>query len=228
MTSKLKEYILGLKANEDPDKSFSLEVRNTDAKRFGSLRLIDKGRVATPQLAANLTKWRNASMSFFLSQFEATDERTYQWLTRVVLPSDDRLLFEVLDEEGRPVGNAGVCNLSDKEGELDNFIRGESGGEPLLFVAAEDALLNWLFSDLAVEIVSLHVFSNNWIPISNHLALGFAITGKYALSKIEKDGMVQHLLNSPHGQPCKFSYLKMTLNRGDYLTRQAGIESRKT
>lgn len=220
MTSKFSEYVLGLKANEDPDKTFALEVWSPDAQRIGSLRLIDKSRANARQLAAALTKWRNASMRFFLSQFEATDERTHQWLSHIVLPSDNRLLFELLDEDGRPVGNAGVCNLSDSEGELDNFIRGEPGGDPRLFVAAEEAMLHWLFCGLQVETVSLHIFSNNWIPISNHLALGFAITGKHALTKVEKDGMIHHLLDSTEGQPVKYSYLKMTLNKGDYLARQ--------
>lgn len=217
MHSKTKGFARRLKANEDLAKTFELVVIRPDGTRIGSLRVIDRARSNEPSLAINLTQWRNASMRFFLSQFEATEERTKHWLNSVVIPSEDRILFELLDETGRAIGNAGVCNLSDHSCELDNFIRGEPGGDPNLFLAAEMTLLRWVFCDIGVEMVNLHIFSNNWIPISNHMSIGFTITGKYALSRVEKDDIIQHLLNSQEGQPMKYSYLKMQLSRNDFL-----------
>ncbi len=176
--------VLELKGNEIPERSFALPITSPENQRIGTLRLIDISRAQSPELVSALTRWRNASMRFFLSQFTATEERTRQWLSHVVLPSDNRLLFELLDENGRPIGHAGVCNLTEREAELDNFIRGEPGGDAGLFVAAEVAMLKWLFGELKLEAVGLHVFSNNWIPINNHLDLGFVISGKQALSKV--------------------------------------------
>lgn len=220
MSGMIKSLVRLLKANEDPAKTFELAVHSPDGRCIGTMRLIDKARTRDPVLAANLTRWRNASMRFFLSQFDATKERTQQWLDNIVLASEDRLLFELLDNTGRAIGHAGVCNLNENWAELDNFIRGESGGDPGLFVAAEITLLRWLFCKLGIKIVSLYIFSNNWIPIRNHISIGFVVTGKHALSRIERDGMIQHNLDSQEGQPVKYSYLKMSLDRSDFLSNQ--------
>jgi hypothetical protein len=217
MEFETEGFVRRLKDNEDLKKTLQLPVKRPDGILVGTLRLIDKVRSSSPDLAANLTKWRNASMRFFLSQFLATEERTQQWLSNVVIPAEGRLLFELLDDTGRAVGHAGVCNLSTHECELDNFIRGERGGDPNLFLAAERSMLRWLFCDIGVDIVTLGIFSNNWIPISNHISIGFTITEKRTMSRVEKDGMVQHLLDSKLGQPTKYSYLKMSLSRNDFF-----------
>ena len=75
-----------------------------------------------------MTIWRNASMSSFLTQFNATEHRTKEWLDNVILPACDRLLFELLDDQNNSIGHAGVTNFNIKSAELDNFIRGEKGG----------------------------------------------------------------------------------------------------
>ena len=220
MSLKQSKFVQLLKANEDRRKSFELAVSMPSGRRMGALRLIDKARSIDPLLTSNLTKWRNATKQFFLTQFNATEERTQQWLDNIVLPSGDRLLFELLDDTGGTIGHAGVCNLNEHSCELDNFIRGESGGDPGLFVAAECTLLHWLFCDLGLETVSLYVFSNNWIPISNHISIGFSISKKHALSRVEKNDMVQHLLDSQEGDPVKYSYLKMTISSADFHSAQ--------
>ena len=216
---KIKSVCI-LKANEDLAKTFELAIMNPRGKRIGTLRLIDKARTGDPTLAKNLTKWRNAASRFFLTQFNATEERTQGWLENIVLPLEDRILFELLDDAGRAIGHAGVRNLINSSCEMDNFIRGEPGGDPGLFVAAEITILRWLFCNLGIETVMLYVFSNNWIPISNHISIGFSIIGKHTLSRVEKNGMVQHLLDSQEGQPVKYAYLKMSISCNDFHSNQ--------
>ncbi len=217
MRTDIESFVRRVKENQDPTKTLELPVIKPDGIRVGTLRLIDKVRSSAPELAVNLTKWRNASMKFFLTQFVATEERTQQWLNNVVIPANDRLLFELLDDTGRAIGHAGVCNFSIRSCELDNFIRGERGGDPNLFLAAERALLSWLFCDIGVDIVTLFVFSNNWIPISNHISIGFTVTEKRSMSLVEKDGLIQHFLDSEEGRPMTYSYLKMSLTKNDFL-----------
>lgn len=220
MELEAESFVRRLKENEDPAKTLELPVIRPDGIRVGTLRLIDSVRSSAPDLVVNLTKWRNASMRFFLSQFVATEERTQQWLNNVVIPAEDRILFELLDDTGRAVGHAGVCNFSMHACELDNFIRGEQGGDPNLFLAAERAMLHWVFCDIGVDIVTLCIFSNNWIPINNHISIGFTVTDKRSMSRVEKDGVVQHLVDSQEGQPTKYSYLKMSLSKNDFLKNE--------
>lgn len=220
MSLKRNEFVQLLKANEDPAKSFELAVLTPSGRHIGTLRLIDKARSPDPALANNLTKWRNAAKQFFLTQFNATEERTQRWLQNIIVPSGDRLLFELLDDTGRPIGHAGVSNLNEHSGEMDNFIRGEPGGDPGIFVAAEVTILRWLFCDLGLETVTLYVFSNNWIPISNHILIGFSITGKHALSLVERNGTIHHLLDSQEGHPVKYSYLQMSISSNHFHSAQ--------
>lgn len=211
------EFFRTLKLNEDIESSLTLLVLGSNNRCIGSLRLIDRGRVNDPSLVINLTKWRNNAKSFFLTQFDATENRTQRWLESVVLPSEDRLLFEVLDATGRAIGHAGVFRFKDNSCELDNFIRGEQGGDPSLFLEAEVTMLNWLFCELGVSKVTLHVFSNNWIAIRNHLSIGFKVTGKYALSRKEEEGSVDFKVNGQDGEPVKFSYLEMSISYADFF-----------
>jgi hypothetical protein len=215
------DFVKQLKLNEDGQKTFELKVFGSEGQYLGKLRLIDKARVKDVSLASNLTRWRNASMRFFLSQFVATEARTQLWLETIVLPAKDRLLFELLDDSDRAIGHAGVCNLTESTAELDNFIRGESGGSPNLFVAAEITLIAWLFDQLNIEMVTLQIFSNNWIPINNHLSIGFSITSKHVLSRIEHEGGIQYLLDSDEGERVKFSCIKMCLSKRDFAKRKA-------
>lgn len=217
--TEVNDYVGLLKANENSKNSFELDILYTDKKKIGRLRLIDMARVSDPKLVGNLTRWRNVSMRFFQSQFHATEERTQKWLDKVLMPSIDRLMFEILDDTDRVVGHAGVSNLRGYTCELDNFIRGEPGGDPNLFVSAETTMLRWLFCDLKIKTVTLFVFSNNWIPIINHLSIGFIITHKHTLSRIELNGESHHLLDSNDGHPVNYSYLKMCLSSEDFLDR---------
>lgn len=209
----MKDFARTLKSNIDPKNTLKLKILNQDNKEVGTLRLIDSSRGEDPVLVSNLTRWRNSAKRFFLSQFVATEERTLRWLKNTVLEAEDRLLFEILDDTGRSIGHAGVCKLKEDSAELDNFVRGEPGGDPSLFISAEMAMLRWLFFVLRIETITLHVFSNNWIPIRNHSSLGFVIKEKHSLSYIEKDGTLQHLVNSTAGQPVKYSYLTMCLSK---------------
>ena len=222
MKTQLETLCIRLKANLKKDKSFKIPIISKDEIFLGSLRLIDKFQANRKCLIKKMTIWRNASMGSFLTQFNATEHRTKEWLDNVILPACDRFLFELLDDQNNSIGHAGVTNFNIKSAELDNFIRGEKGGDPLLFYYAELAILEWLFNQISVSEVLLHVFSNNWIPINNHLELGFSIVKKHKLSRLVKNTETTYLIDSNLGDPVNFKYLKMC------LTKETFVSMRKT
>ena len=158
-------------------------------------------------------------MRYFLTQFPATDDRTRDWLERVVLPSPTRILFRIITEDGIAVGNVGVCGISPDTAELDNLIRGEHGGDPQLIFYSELTLLNWLFEHLQVEKVTLHVFSNNVKTLNLHSSVGFLEDARLRLTKELRDGEAQYLVESDHGGAVDFRYVRMKLSAQDFRHR---------
>jgi hypothetical protein len=223
LKTDLETLCISLKANLKKNRSFIIPVISKDEIFLGSLRLIDKFQVNRKCLIKKMTIWRNASMGSFLTQFNATEHRTKEWLDNVILPASDRLLFELLDDQNNSIGHAGVINFNIKSAELDNFIRGEKGGDPLLFYYAELAIIKWLFNQISVSEVLLHVFSNNWIPINNHLELGFSIVRKHKLSKLVKKTETTYLIDSDLGDPVKFNYLRMCLSKVTFFSMEKSL-----
>lgn len=221
---ELGRFIRELKANQDPAAAYRIPIYNKLGDKLGSMRVIDKSAAADPEIVDCLTRWRNQASSGFLTQFEATAERTKTWLDTVVIPPEDRILFMVLDPDGSYIGHGGICNLSGSSAELDNFIRGERGADPGLMAMFEVALLRWIWNTLGVHCAVLYVFSNNWIPISNHQSLGFRIDQKHKLSMVSEDNTRRHLIDSDEGDPVDYSYLKMVLEPACFGSFMADTE----
>lgn len=182
----------------------------------GRLRPITHAAAADAQLITLLTDWRNANGRFFLTQFEATSERTRRWLADVVLPDDSRLMFMIEDDTGVPIGHVGVRRLNEPVVELDNMIRGRPGGAGQLMFWAELALLKWLFDVRKADGACLHVFSNNWIPIGIHQAIGFKIVETVPLVRRQVGDEIHLAVGSDGGEPLKVKYAKMNLSARDF------------
>lgn len=214
----VKELVRKIKEKHGSNSDeFQLEILDENGIKIGSLKSIDS-RIASDQVIIDkLTRWRKMFKKFFLTQFTPTPERTKSWLQSVVLPSDNRVLFLVCTDKDEIVGNFGVCDLSENRAELDNLIRGEKGGHPQLIYFAELAMLRWLFRDLGVKAVSLHVFSNNYKTISLHESVGFCATASHHLIKEESEDEVRYITSdTPSAQAADFTYLEMMLTPTEF------------
>lgn len=208
---------LACKRNTDPAARLAIPVVKEDGTLIGRLACVDLGHMDNPATVNCLTEWRAMFMGFFLTQFEATPERTASWLHNVVLPATDRLLFLIELESGEAVGNFGICNLKADTGELDNLIRGRKGGDARLIHYAELALLSWMFGHLGLTSASLHVFSNNRPTIRLHRSVGFAEQQSHSLRLQRSPGLLQYLVDSDSGEPVGFRYVEMRLDRDRFL-----------
>jgi RimJ/RimL family protein N-acetyltransferase len=158
-------------------------------------------------------------MKFFLTQFTPSIERTEKWLKEIVIPSKDRILFLIYTLEGNIVGNFGICNINYDDVELDNLIRGEKGGDPQLIYYSEISLLNWIFSQLNVQSVILHVFSNNPKTITLHEKVGFKIIKEYNLWKKNIESDVIYSTTDNGGDMVNFCYLEMSLAKDEFISK---------
>lgn len=212
LTRKIQE----IKGLNGMSSYFLIPIRNIEGIQIGSLRPIDTSLMKLPEVLEKLTRWRRMFARYFLTQFPCSEERTSQWLENIVFPSDDRILFLICDDIGTFVGNFGVCNIKPHEAELDNLIRGEKGGDPKLIFFAEIALLSWLYLDIGVNSVSLHVFSNNAKTISLHSNIGFFERQRLDLRRIQDGSDLRYFVNSNDGEPVNFQYIEMAMERSSF------------
>lgn len=194
-----------------------LPIVDRQGDPVGALRLLDAALAADPAVVADLTEWRGRFMKFFLTHFEPTEARTRDWLLKVTLPADDRLLFLIETEPDCFVGNFGLAGITPATAELDNLIRGRRGGGPDFIYLAECAMLHALFTDEGRANATLHVFSNNAPTIRLHAGVGF--------EKTASDPLFVHPVGREHGfvlsggsEPAGFSYDQMTITRDRFLS----------
>lgn len=205
--------VLAHKNNQNSETRLRIQIKNNEGIQLGTLVCVDRGLVSEIEIVSDLTAWRKKYMRYFLTQFEATFNRTKSWLENIVIPSNDRLLFVICTSSDEVVGNFGVCNMSNLTGELDNLIRGRKGGDPRLIYYSEIALLSWMFGFLGYEKSSLHVFSNNIPTINLHKSVGFSVVKTHKLTQCNKPDLLRYLVDSPEGACVNFDYLELSISR---------------
>jgi hypothetical protein len=184
----------------------TIEIEAEDGSAAGEMRPLTMEHIAQPEILQMLTDWRNLNMARFLTQFNATPERTKDWLTNVVFKAPGQMLF-LIYEAGRLVGHLGFKGLSAQECVLDNAIKGEQTIDPKLFVHAHRALAKWLFRE--AKTIRLHglVLTDNISAIMMNRQIGWAGWIKCPLLKEKNNGEITWRLgeenqSSPDGKYC--------------------------
>ena len=186
---------------------------------IGQLVPIGPWILQDPETIAEIAQWRQFAMKMFLVQFKSSPERTTQYLKRLSIDDPARLLFMIEDSDGTFVGHLGVSNVTHQDAELDNLMRGRRGGPPELALEAERAILNWAFSDLAVERVYGRVISYNFLAINIHNQFGFHTTERLPLVREEVEGQTVFRACTPAEANVNFTVNFIELKRG--VSRQA-------
>lgn len=137
-----------------------------------------------------LTEWRNRFVKSFLTQFEATENRTEKWLTDVVGPDPTRILFMLDDAQGHTVGYLGLAFIEweQQTGEADAIVRGAEVA-PGVMAKALFTLLDWAYQQLGLNSLGARVRSDNpalpfFLKISTE-------TRRVPLRRIEEPGMIR-------------------------------------
>jgi hypothetical protein len=215
MTDSYIELSVNLGAHPGIIPQLDIPIVNGENERVGKLIAFSNATVADAALVEMLASWRNRHRQFFLTQFEATALRTRQWLEQILADST-RIMFFIHEHCGEPIGHIGVLRLDQPIVELDNMIRGRSGGNGQLMYWAEVALLRWLFEVRRVSGVCLQVLANNWIPIHLHSMIGFRMVEALPLVREELNDEI-HLVVSPDaGNVLETKLWRMELSHCDF------------
>ncbi len=73
------------------------------------------------------------------------------------------------------IGQYGFKDLDGDSASLDNLLRGERGGHPLLMKYAVSTLIKWLFDVMEVDMVYGYTFANNAMALKLNQDVGFSV-----------------------------------------------------
>lgn len=111
-----------------------------------------------------LTEARNKYCDSFLTYFEATPERTFQWIVNSVAKESTRILFVLREVETNELyGYMGLA-YGDADGariEGDAIVSFSDTSRPGLMRAAFLSLVNWVMIDIGIKEVWVRVRSSN-------------------------------------------------------------------
>lgn len=194
--------------------SCDIPIKKDNGLLIGYLRPIGNMLIHDELVINSLTRWRQKFMKYFLTQFEATNQRTSSWLQNIVLEDDTRILFLIVDNTGKAIGNFGVSNITESSAELDNLIRGEKGGDSQLIFFSEISLMLWLYNTLEIKDIYLHVLSNNAKTIALHHSVGFEkYQTKYLTKRSKNDEIFYVISDNIAIDSQNLALIKMKMNR---------------
>lgn len=137
-----------------------------------------------------LTEWRNRFVTSFLTEFQATEERTADWLVTIVGPSPNKILFMVDDIAGNTFGYMGLdcINWRDRTGEADAIVRGGKAPRGAM-AAALIALIQWARGPLELDQIYVRVRSDN-AALRFYERIGFEEFRRVGLIRCEKQNEI--------------------------------------
>ena len=138
-----------------------------------------------------LTDWRNRFVQAFLTEFQATESRTVQWLVEVVGPKEGKFLFMVDDLNGRTIGYMGLDYIDwDRAyGEADAVVRGAKAA-PGTMKRALQTLLAWARGQLGLRELGVRVRSDN-TALEFYRKVGYQEVRRVPLRPVEEPGMIR-------------------------------------
>ena len=196
--------------------------------KYGFLVPVAKLHEADGELIKKLTNWRNKNVHVYPTQFVATIQSTKIWLKDRLLAIDDRMLFLIVDNQGKVVGHIGFngCNNNDFLFEIDNVVRGESTAAKGIISAGMFALIEWARKTLNVDGFFLRVMDDNTQAINFYKRNGFREDCRIPLLNEEKNGVISYR-EAHKGEEVSKSFVRMVWqpirdNTGKSLILTAG------
>lgn len=188
-------------------KGIPVKGRNEDV--LGYLLPFSEMHRDHSETISKLGFWRGAHQYAYPGRFEITDEGTKTWLQKAVLENSDRILFLLTDNHFKPVGHLGVLKISSDpfKLEVDNVLRGESGGKGLM-AAAMGTLEKWAELEFSIENISLRVLKSNTHAVDFYSKLGYSTVSEEPLVEKVTNGRVDLI----PGNPGTDAFLTMSKN----------------
>jgi RimJ/RimL family protein N-acetyltransferase len=149
------------RVGNDNLSSFALPVKNTG---YELVPVACAEKHIDQEVVALLTEARNLNSTSFLTMFNATEERTRNWLSQTVAKEDNRILFMLQNMQKKNYyGYMGLAfgNSDGSYIEADAVVRIDKNIIHGLMKASLTRLLQWVRIDLKIASVGVRVLSDN-------------------------------------------------------------------
>ena len=169
----------------------SLDVVDDENNKIAVLVPIGNWALKDTALLSSFAVWRQTFMRFFLTQFTASKESTSGYLKKLSIGQSNRIFFAIYVDDVL-VGHIGLSNVTDSNAELDNIIRGVSGGHRDLMYFSEKTLIHWAFTQLNIKTIDAQVMSKNFMALSLHERFGFKLKERHNLKKVTNESSISY------------------------------------
>lgn len=214
VTSILDQY----KRKKTTDKLILIPVLDEKRQTMAFLHPITTDYLQeTPECVHLFSKWRKENPTLSLARFDITNERTKNWLDRLVVQNDNRIIFMITDCAGKALGHIGFANFREEGqiAEVDSVLRGEKTGYPKLMEYAISALIEWGRQELDLQKVDLEVWSQNEHAICFYKRCGFTEDRLIPLRKVQEAAEVRWVPDEGLVGNAENYYLHMILKGDD-------------
>lgn len=197
--------------------SCSIDVLDKNKNKIAKLIPVGNWALKDSKLLNSFAKWRKTYMNFFFKQFTSSKESMIGYLKNLSIGKGNRIFFAIYVDKTL-VGHIGLKNITKNSAELDNIIRGETGGPSNLMLLSEKTLLYWAFFILDLKKVNAKVMSNNLMALNLHEELGFKLKKKYYLKKFQMKKRLFYRTSDKKAATENFFMNSIELSKKDFIT----------
>jgi len=165
-----------------------------------------------------LTNWRNRFVTSFLTEFEATLQRTINWLISEVAANENKILFMVESLAGDRLGYLGLDQIDWEKGhgEADSVVRGVENHQGFMGQSL-CVLMQWALSALGLKQINVRVLADN-PALGFYSHIGFFETGRVPLRKVHEGRLVRWYEDTTYDQAHRY-LVYMTWNGPGHYRR---------
>lgn len=218
--SNLEKFISNLK-KKSLEEALSVGVDVLDEAGIVCGKLVPVGDwiLGDSEKIELIKNWRKNAMRMFFAQFESTFDSAFNYLKNFSIDLKDRVLFLIFDKNQNFIGHVGLSNIGEHSAELDNLMRGVSGGDPRLIFNSEICLLKWCFENFHVNKIFAKVISYNWLVMDLHKEVGFSVEKVQSLRKVNRDGMINHHVVDAAEANVKYSAVTLEISIDQFFNK---------
>ncbi len=190
-------------------------------KSLGVLLPINYAHSQDDYLISLLARWREENYFAYPTRFEVTFDGTRKWLNEQVLDNPSRLLFLVVDQQGKWIGHVGLANClnDDRFIMLDNIVRGDREHSPGIMSEAVLELTEWVRRAFMPGKIYLKVLDTNSHAINFYERLGFVENHRIPLKRQERKDGYSYIESTSSAIDCYFIEMVFPENAG-YIPKE--------
>lgn len=191
-----KKIISYLEDIKNGKLKMDIDFFDDKGQKMGKLKpVVDSKMRDNSEIVKFITKLRKYYKDKFLTQFEATEERTKKWLDEQIRKRNDKLIFMIETNDKQIVGHMGVIFFEEGNSicELDNIAKDKDCRIPRIMTFAMKTFINWLHDFLKMEKIKLRVFSDNLKAQELYFRCGFSKTQEIGLKKETTEDGVKYV-----------------------------------